>query len=109
MKNKKLTLSLDKLSLNKEMMFDLSKNDMMGVKGGVTNPTDLTCHSFQMPGSPTCMSLNTNCFSECQTGCDPDFPGTTASGQCSDMCTAYDCQPTLGCTTYFPCDDSMMC
>lgn len=101
MKGKKLKLSLDKLNLNKETMFDLSKNDMMGVKGGVTYPTDQTCHSF-LAENPPCLSLNTNCYSNCQTGCDPNFPGTTDSGQCSQMCF-----PTDVCNTYFPCDGSV--
>lgn len=54
----KLKFSLDKLNLNKETVLDLSKDQMNGVTGGVTEATDLTCQSLQ---TPTCQTLSVIC------------------------------------------------
>lgn len=74
MKTKKLTLSLDNLALGKETVLNLTANQMGNIVGGVTEPTDSTCHSVA-----GCSSFDTNCWSACQTGCD-----TSGSSWCSD-------------------------
>lgn len=85
MKTKKiqLNLSASSLLLNKETVVELNANQMGGIKGGITNPSD-GCHSLD---PSACSSFATNCYSACQTGCDYTF-GCTIPGTSID-CTGF--------------------
>jgi len=80
MKTKKLKISLDDLVLNKETMFNLSKDQMKNLVGGVTEASNVPCHSVAGCSTDPLCSFATNCYSVCEPNC-------TGTGTDTSTCT----------------------
>lgn len=91
MKTKKLKLSLDKLTVNKENLLNLSEGEMGGIMGGGV-PNTSGCHQ-SLAGPGTC-SFATNCYSICQPDCGP---GATMACTMDMECNTAFCPWTTDC------------